>query len=298
MQTHQIASLIGARVRAGRARLGITRKQLAAKADVSERYLHELENGGANASIGIIAKVAGALEQSPLSLMTDVGTVWPPQHEGDAPDLVALLLTMSLTEQAAVVPVVFTWLVERRRASKGIALVGLRGAGKTTIGKMLAMHEGMPFVSVTREIELRAGMSVNDLFNLGGPDAYRALENDVISSVVAREERLVLETAGGIVSNNEALDLVLARFKTVWLKASPEEHLARVAGQGDTRPMHGNPKALEHLKTLLAVREAEYARAEHVIDTTGRSAEACLTELVTLCTRPQRAHRDDSRLLR
>ena len=282
MQQLEIADRIGTKVRAGRARLGMTRKQLAAKAEVSERYLHELENGSANASIGIIAKVADALELSPLSLMMDVEQLSPHLRDSVAPDLVALLTTTSRTEQAALALVVSTWLAEHRRASKGIALLGLRGAGKTTIGQMLAKRSGMTFISVTREIEARAGMSLNDLFNLGGPDAYRALENEVIRGVIAQEGRVILETAGGIVGNNEALDMILARFKTVWLKAMPEEHLARVAGQGDTRPMHGNPKALEHLKALLAVREPEYARAEYVIDTTGRSAEACLGELIAI----------------
>jgi XRE family aerobic/anaerobic benzoate catabolism transcriptional regulator len=122
-------------------------------------------------------------------------------------------------------------------------------------------------------------MSLADLFNLGGPDAYRGLENDVVAELAGRATPIVLETAGGIVGNPEALECILASFRTVWLKASPEEHLARVAGQGDTRPMQGNPRALEHLKTLLASREAEYARAECAVDTSGRTPAACLADL-------------------
>ena len=280
MRQDHIARSIGTKVRAGRKRIGITRKQLAVSADVSERYLNELENGEANASVGILVKVADALGQDFASLVVPADndaqpSPTTPPHAG----LAALIASMSLAEQASALPILAGHLDERRRQSKGIALLGLRGAGKSTLGRRLAERHHLPFVSVTREIEARAGMSLADLFNLGGPDAYRALENDVIAEMTRRDSPIVLETAGGIVGNSEALDMIHAAFKTVWLKATPEEHLARVAGQGDTRPMHGNPKALEHLRTLLAAREPDYARAECVIDTSGRTIEACLADL-------------------
>ena len=279
MPSADIAAAVGAKVRAGRARMGLTRKQFAAKAAVSERYLNELENGAANASIAIIAKVAEALGESPANLMAE----WQPMQ--DLPilrELRTLFGTTTLPEQQALVPVVLTWLAERRRASKGIALLGLRGAGKSSLGKMLAARHSIPLVSVTREIERRAGMGLNEIFNLGGPDSYRAMENDVIADLVSREGRIVLETAGGITGNSEMMTTILARFKTVWLKASPEEHLARVARQGDMRPMRDNPTALEHLKALLVAREPEYARADAMIDTSGRSIEDCFADLETI----------------
>jgi XRE family aerobic/anaerobic benzoate catabolism transcriptional regulator len=186
---------------------------------------------------------------------------------------------MSLAEQEGALAALGRYLDERRLASKGIALLGLRGAGKSTLGRLFAERHRLPFVAVTREIEERAGMGLADLFNLGGPDAYRALEIDVITELTQRDDHIVLETAGGVVGNREALDMILSTFKTVWLKASPEEHLARVAGQGDTRPMRGNPKALAHLRTLLAARAPDYARAECEIDTSGRSIEECLVDL-------------------
>ena len=270
---------MGAKVRAGRASLGLTRKQFAAKAGVSERYLNELENGASNASIAIIVKVAGALSQTPASLM---GEQDPKLAQPMPPELRALFTAMTLPEQQALLPVAVTWLAERRRASKGVALLGLRGAGKSSLGKMLAAHHGVPLISVTREIERRAGMRINEIFNLGGPEAYRAMENEVIADLVAREGKIVLETAGGIAGNSEMMAMILARFKTVWLKASPEDHLARVAGQGDTRPTQGNPKAVEHLKALLVAREPEYARADTMIDTSGRSIEDCFADLKTI----------------
>ena len=134
-------------------------------------------------------------------------------------------------------------------------------------------------MSITREIEARAGLSLADLFNLGGPEGYRALENEVIAELVGRNDRIVLETAGGIAGNAEALGAILGAYKTVWIKASPEAHLARVAEQGDVRPMRGNPRALEHLKALLAAREPEYARADCVLDTTDRSIDDSLAGL-------------------
>jgi XRE family aerobic/anaerobic benzoate catabolism transcriptional regulator len=278
MQHQDINRGIGDRVRVGRRRIGMTRKQLAAAAAVSERYLHELENGAANASIGILIKVADALQQDLVDLIGTRRAVPTGVH---AP-LLSLIQDMSLTEQVSAREVLSNWVEQRRGSAKGIALLGLRGAGKSTLGRRLASRYGLPFASITGEIEQRAGMTLADLFNLGGSDAYRALENDVLGELVDRNDCIVLETAGGLVGNMEALEQILRSFKTVWLKCSPEEHLARVAGQGDTRPMRGNPKALEHIRMLLAQREPDYARAEHVIDTSGRSVEACLSELEAL----------------
>jgi len=271
---------IGSKVRAARAEASITRKQLAKRADVSERYLSQLESSDANVSIGILSRVAGALNVELTSLLpaSDSSRTGAQEFAVHAP-LADLVRRMSLREQESSVAILERYLNDRRRPLKGVALLGLRGAGKTTIGSMFAERHGLPFLSVTREIESRAGMNLNDLFNLGGPEAYRTLENEVVKVVSGRNDRIVLETAGGIVSNKDALDVILGSFKTVWLKASPDEHLQRVMSQGDMRPMHGTPKALEHLKALLATREEEYARADSVLDTTGRTPEACVDEL-------------------
>ncbi len=277
----EVTGVVGTRVRAARARRMLTRKQLATMADVSERYLNQLENGGANVSIGILAKVAAALDVDLAALL--------PAPQGSAggvardtamlPVLSDVIGGLTPIEQQGAADILKRYVRERRRSLKGIALLGLRGAGKTTIGNLFAKRHGLPFLSVTRESEARAGISLGDLFNLGGPDAYRALENDVVKDLSNRSDRIILETAGGIVSNTPALDVILASFRTVWLKASPEEHLQRVIGQGDLRPMRGTPKALEHLKSLLTKREQEYARADCVLDTSGRTPEECADEL-------------------
>ena len=279
-----VGQAIGVNVRAARTAAGLSRKRLAEKADVSERYLNQLENGAANVSVGILGRVAAALDVDLVSLLRPAGDLTTGGRESQAAPgpLAALVGDMSPREQQGAVPVLERYLQERRKSLKGVALIGLRGAGKTTIGQLYAMRHGIAFVSVTREIEARAGMSLNDLFNLGGPDAYRTLENEVVRDISQRPDRIVLETAGGIVGSSSALDVILAAFRTVWLKASPEEHLERVIRQGDMRPLQSTPKALEHLRALLAQREQEYARADFVLVTSGRSVEECVEELERL----------------
>jgi XRE family transcriptional regulator, aerobic/anaerobic benzoate catabolism transcriptional regulator len=281
MKQHDVTATIGANVRAVRTEASLSRKRLAEIADVSERYLNQLEHGDANVSVGVLARIAEALAVDLSSLLPAAGgapTRGSARRAVHAP-LAAIVGAMSLREQEGAIPVLERYIQDRRKSLRGIALLGLRGAGKSTIGGLYAGRHGLPFISVTREIEARAGMTLNDLFNLGGTEAYRALENDVVRSLVGRNDRIVLETAGGIVSNKEALEDIFGAFKTVWLKASPEEHLQRVVRQGDMRPMHGAPKALEQLKTLLALREQDYARADCVINTAGRPVDDCVAEL-------------------
>ncbi len=283
MATNQdhVTKAIGANVRAARDAAGLSRKRLSECADVSERYLNQLEHGVANVSVGVLARVAHALDVALVNLIpapngsTRMDAAGGPLHN----PLVDRLRGMSLRDQEHAVQLIDRYLQDRKKSIRGVALLGLRGAGKSTIGGLFSERHKVPFFSVTREIESRAGMSLNDLFNLGGPEAYRALEHEVVQSLSDGEHRIVLETAGGIVANSPAMEAILGSFKTVWLKASPEEHLSRVVRQGDMRPMHGNPKALEHLNSLLAQREQEYARADCMIDTTGRTPDACVDEL-------------------
>jgi XRE family transcriptional regulator, aerobic/anaerobic benzoate catabolism transcriptional regulator len=217
-----LASSIAKNVRAWRTQRGLTRKQLASAAGVSERSLNELEHGSANPSIGVIAKVAEALGRAPSEAS--------PSRRQTSTELQSLIEVMSASEQTAAAVALAGWLADQQRASKGIALLGLRGAGKSTLGKMLASRFNVPLVSVTREIERRAGMRRNEIFNLGGPNASRAMENDVVTELAGRSSKIVLETTGGIAGNSDVLSTIFARFKTVWLRASPDEHLARVAG--------------------------------------------------------------------
>jgi XRE family aerobic/anaerobic benzoate catabolism transcriptional regulator len=274
MDQSEISTTIARQVRRARAAAGLTRKELAARAAVSERYLSQLESGEANVSIGILARVAGALGTDMISLLREQDMA-----RSMHPQLARIIATLSAVEQAELVPVIERAVQDRRRSLKGIALLGLRGAGKSTIGAAFAARHGLRFVSITREVEARAGMAINELFSLAGQESYRALENDVVADLTRGAGDIVLETSGGIVGNSEAMDAIFAHFRTVWLRASPEEHLQRVVGQGDMRPMHGNPRALEQLKALLQQREAEYARAEMTLVTSGKSIEQCVAEL-------------------
>ena len=279
MNLEDVPRVIGSKVRAARAEAAISRKRLAEMAGVSERYLNQLEQGVANASIGILARVAQALAVDLVSLLPSAAGSGGPLSGAMHAPLAELVNVMTLREQQGVVAIVESYLKDRRRSLRGIALLGLRGAGKSTIGALFAKRHGLQFVSVTNEVEARAGMSLKDLFNLGGPDAYRTLENEVVRDLVDRDDRIVLETAGGIVNNAPALEIILGSFKTVWLKAAPEEHLRRVIRQGDMRPMRGAPEALEHLTNLLRYREQEYARADCVLETTALTPDACVAEL-------------------
>lgn len=277
MEQHEIAQAIAVKVRAARARAGLSRKRLGQLASVSERYLNDLEKGDANVSVGILGRIATALDVELPAILPGFGEQ-PPAVVKHKP-LADILSRMTIAEQQAAVEPLARLVGDRSLRQHGIALLGLRGAGKTTIGRIFAERHGLPFRSVTREVEVRAGMSLADLFNLGGSEAYRALEVEVINELAAAKDKMVLETAGGIAGNSAALDVVLGSFRTIWLKASPEEHLSRVASQGDTRPMRGHPKALDQLKTLLIQRESEYARAESALDTTGKTPEQCVSEL-------------------
>jgi XRE family transcriptional regulator, aerobic/anaerobic benzoate catabolism transcriptional regulator len=274
MDQTEISTIISRQVRRARAAAALTRKELAARAAVSERYLSQLESGEANVSIGILARVAGALGTDMISFLRE-DAVAP----AVAAPLERLLATLSLVEQSELVPLIERAIMERRRALKGIALLGLRGAGKSSIGAAYAARHGLRFVSITREVETRAGMALNELFNLAGQESYRMLENDVIAELTRCDGRVVVETSGGIVGNPDAMDLIFTHFRTIWLRASPEEHLQRVVGQGDLRPMAGNPRALEQLKVLLQQREADYARAEATLVTSGKTVDACVAEL-------------------
>jgi XRE family transcriptional regulator, aerobic/anaerobic benzoate catabolism transcriptional regulator len=278
---NNIAKAIGTSVQAARLQVGLSRKRLADKAEVSERYLNQLEHGEANVSIGILARVADALAVDLVSLFPSVRSSAADGLTANAMDggFAELVGGMSLSEQQGAIELLQSYLKDRRCSLRGIALLGLRGAGKSTIGGLFAERHGLPFLSVTREIEARAGMSLSDLFNLGGPDAYRLLENEVVRELAGRDDRIIVETAGGIVSNKDAMEVIFNSFKTVWLKAAPEEHLKRVIQQGDMRPMRGWPAALENLKALLAQREPDYAHADCVLDTSGCEPEACVDEL-------------------
>jgi XRE family aerobic/anaerobic benzoate catabolism transcriptional regulator len=259
---------LGERVRALRARRGMTRKGLALSAEVSERHLANLEYGVGNASILVLLQVAQALQCSLAELLGDVTTSSP-----------EWLLIRELLEQRDE-----AWLHRVRLAigellgtggnnaarSSRIALIGLRGAGKSTLGRMLAEDLDFPFVELSREIEKFAGCSIAEIQALYGINAYRRYERRALEEAIQIYPEAVIATPGGLVSDAATFNLLLAHCTTVWLRAAAEDHMKRVTAQGDLRPMAASKEAMEDLKGILAGRAAFYSKAEISLDTSAQ----------------------------
>ena len=221
---------VGAAVRSHRERLGWSRRELAAHSGLSERFLAQLETGDGNISLRRFADVAHALGTSPSVLLG------PADTRGD---------------------------------TRPIALLGVRGAGKSAVGAALAKRLGVAFVEIDQRIEQTAGLPLAELFALHGEAYYRRIEREVLTQLLADPPAMVLATGGSIVNDPTNYALLRARCRTVWLSARPEDHWNRVVAQGDQRPMAANPHAFAELRALLAARDTLYARADHTIDTSG-----------------------------
>jgi XRE family aerobic/anaerobic benzoate catabolism transcriptional regulator len=239
---------LGARVRALRAERGTTRKSLAAASGVSERYLAQLEAGEGNISVLLLRKVARAMQVPVESLV----------REHDAAP----------------------------RRSR-VALVGLRGAGKSTLGEKLARELDVPFIELDREVENEAGASLGEVFSMYGQDAFRRFERRALERVLRDRARAVIAAGGSLVTDPGTYQRLLDSSYCVWLKASPEEHMARVIAQGDMRPFRGRSAALDEIKQLLADRERLYARADATLDTSGRTAKSSLAALRALLAKEE-----------
>ena len=265
------------RVRGMRAQRGVSRKLLAQHAGVSERYLAQIEQGQANLSIALLWQIAQALDTDPLTLLSE---------EASATDNATLLQAFIAQLDEAQQQEAFALLRERfgaaRDAQQGIALLGLRGAGKTTLGRLLARRTGLPFVQLTDVIERIGNMAVEEIFSLGGQPMYRRLEKQAVACVRGDYRNVILETGGSLVSAADTYSLLRRHFVTVWVRALPEEHMQRVIAQGDLRPMAGNTSAMEDLQQILQEREPLYRAADHVLETSARSVDDCIEELARL----------------
>jgi XRE family aerobic/anaerobic benzoate catabolism transcriptional regulator len=232
---------VGSAVRTHRERRGWSRRELAAHSGVSERFLAQLETGDGNISLRRFAEVARALGTSPSALLS----------AADAP-----------------------------RDGKPIALLGVRGAGKSTIGAALAKRLGVEFVELDQRIEQAAGLPLGEVFALHGEAYYRRIEREVLAQLLADPRPMVVATGGSIVNDATNYDLLRSRCQTIWLRAQPEDHWKRVIAQGDHRPMAANPHAYAELRALLAARDKLYARAEHTVDTSGRRVPQVVNAVV------------------
>jgi XRE family aerobic/anaerobic benzoate catabolism transcriptional regulator len=236
---------VGARVRAARDRLGLSRRELSDRSGVSERFLAQLEGGSGNISLARFAEVAAALDTTPADLLA--GLTPDPRH-------------------------------------RAIALLGVRGAGKSTIGAELARRLSVPFVELDQHIERAAGLRLGEIFELHGEAYYRRVERDVLRRLLDSGAPMVLATGGSIVGDPDSFALLRARCLTVWLKARPIDHWNRVIQQGDQRPMAKNPHAFAELEALLAARERLYAAAHHTVDTSRRGVGAVVDDVVALAS--------------
>jgi len=265
---------LGRHVRQARERRGMARKVLSQQSKVSERYLAQLEAGEGNASVLLLRNVARALRLSLTELLD--------HQEASVEQRLIRRFVDQLPEHQRE-EVVFRLMREfgheksARRAR--IALVGLRGAGKTTLGGALASELHVPFIELDREIEREAGISLSEVFSLYGQTGYRRIERRCLERIVQEHERMVMTVGGGIVSEVETYNVLLLNCFTVWVKASPEEHMARVVAQGDFRPMQGNREAMEDLKRILGAREPLYRKADVTLDTSGEDLERSLQKL-------------------
>lgn len=287
---------LGDRVRLLRARRGLTRKSVATASGVSERHLANLEYGVGNASILVLQQVAGALDCDLAELVGDVST--------SSPEWLMLRETLRGKSDAdlrrARIAIAQLFGSDGADPARGrrIALVGLRGAGKSTLGRMLADALELPFVELSREVERIAGCSIREIHDLYGSNAYRRYERRALDETIRLHAEAVIATPGGIVAEPATFDALLGHCTTVWLQASPEEHMARVAAQGDTRPMAQSREAMADLRRILVGRAAFYAKADATFDTSGRSeAEsfagllALVGELIARAARPAPAER-------
>lgn len=267
---------VGERVRFVRERKGIPRRVLSEMSGVSPRYLAQLEAGEGNISIGLLQRVSTALGHRIEWLLSE-DDPWT----SEVIQIADLYRVASKDVRQQVRDILAPAGNEGQRSNR-VCLIGLRGAGKSTLGAYAGAAFGVPFVELNREIESQAGMPVNEVLALYGQEGYRKLEAQALERIIATHDSVFLAVAGGIVAEPDTYKTLLANFHTIWVKATPDDHMSRVRAQGDTRPMAGNPEAMEQLKSILTSREALYARAEAQLDTSGKSVEQSCEDLFTL----------------
>jgi XRE family aerobic/anaerobic benzoate catabolism transcriptional regulator len=273
-EVEAFVSQVGARVRETRLQKAISRRVLSELSGVSQRYLAKLEAGSGNISIALLFKVAHALGRDPQFFLSQ-------RHSDSKSQFLIDRFSMAGPDVQARVTQILEAIETGSEKKQRICLIGLRGAGKSTLGGMLSKMLGLEFIELNAAIERESGMPVSEVIALYGQEGYRTLEHQAVQTVVDEHEQVVLAVGGGIVSEPDTFNLVLRCFHTVWLKASPEEHMQRVRDQGDNRPMAGNPRAMDELRSILTSREALYARADLMVDTSSSTPEKSVEKLKT-----------------
>ena len=273
----EILGVLGARIRQMRLARGWSQRELGGRASVSPRFLVQLESGEGNVSVRRLADVAGALGASLVSLLAGLGPV---------DDLADRFAAKALSLD----PVGAADLLDGLRLPSiaKVSLLGLRGAGKTAVGRQAAARIGCPFVELDRRVEEQAGMTLAEVFEYHGPERYRELSVAALRQVLAQPAAVVLEVGGSVVLDPTVLELLDSRTRLVWLRATAEEHLRRVRAQGDTRPMAGRADPLGELRAILAAREPLYARAAHHVDTVNAGEMGAVDAVVAVALAPSR----------
>jgi len=270
---------LGSRVRDLRNRRGMTRKTLARESGVSERHLAQLESGEGNISILLLRRIVAVLNVS-------LEELFAPEQQNDQQHasqkqtilrFIERLPSHRLEEAAA--RLMRDFGPEQNLRLTRIALIGLRGAGKSTLGAKLAADRNVPFIELDQEIEKETGMPLAEIFSLYGQSGYRAIEKRTLERVVSESDSAVISVGGGIVFEKETYDYLLAHCYTIWLKAQPEEHMARVIAQGDFRAMAGSDRAMEDLRRILESRVPLYRKADTLVDTSGDTVEASFSKV-------------------
>ncbi len=271
-----IGKRVGERVRSARRDKGYPRRVLSERSGVSQRYLAQLEAGEGNISISLLDRVATALEKKAGWFLAG-GTPDFEQPGGFS----ELFQNADANVQARVLRLLKTQEETSGRANR-ICFLGLRGAGKSSLGKIAGEALELDFVELNEAIENRCGVPISEVMALYGQDGYREQEARALEDVIESSDKLILAVAGGIVAMPETFERLLSRFHTIWLRATPEEHMARVRAQGDYRPMTGNPEAMVQLKAILKDRETAYDRADVRLDTSGKPLHRSANELLAM----------------
>jgi len=278
ISTGELIAAVGASVKAARSRRGVTRRNLARHASISERYLTELEAGRANASLSVIHRVA-------LALGLNIGELIP-SSSTDVDVITSRLASLKPQRRQRVLDIlVKAAATDAPEQAIGVALVGLRGAGKSTLGAQIARKHGLKFVRLRDRIEQLGGQQLGDLVSLAGQRAYRRLERQALMETIDQGGPLILEVGGSLVTETETYAHLLSHFYTVWICAEPDDHLQRVVEQGDRRPMAGSRNALEDIKIMLSERDADYRRAHAKLNTHGQTVQTSVQALDALANR-------------
>jgi len=267
---------IGLIVKKHRAKRGITRKLLASLSRISIRYLAQLEAGKANPTISILKNIAYALNMSLSDMLFE--NEYNEIQLGTLNKKFSEFSSEQVKKVHSLVESIYRENTVKKNKNK-IAFIGLRGAGKSTLGNMLHKEFNTPVFEVSNEIEILGGMNINEIIELGGQGMYRRFEYDIVSSFHKNHDNLILLTGGSIVSEKETYNYLLNNYFTVWIKASPMEHMSRVLMQGDSRPMNSNPRAMEDLNNILNERVSLYSKADLIIDTENSSIKESYSKL-------------------